>query len=65
MRDVLGPGDDITYFAYAKKNNREQGPAVVGIELPSSSDFPKLIERMNQKKIDMNILTTIRIFSDF
>ena len=51
VRDVLGPGDDITYFAYAKKNNREQGPAVVGIELASSSDFPKLIERMNQKKI--------------
>ena len=51
IRDVLGPKDDITHFAYSKKNNREQGPAVIGIELAESADFPQLIARMDKKGI--------------
>jgi len=50
IRDVLGPKDDITYFTYSKKTNREQGPAVIGIELADSADFPKLLERMQERK---------------
>lgn len=49
--NVLGPDDDIAYFEYSKKNNREQGPAVIGIELKQKSDFEKLITRMKQKSI--------------
>lgn len=45
---VLGPGDDITYFEYRKKNNRENGPAVIGIELQNKDDFQGLIERLSQ-----------------
>ena len=51
LMDVLGPNDDITYFEYAKKNNREKGPAIIGIEIPQKSDFEGLIQRMNDKKI--------------
>ena len=51
IRDVLGPKDDITHFAYSKKNNREQGPAVIGVELADASDFPQLIARMDKKGI--------------
>ncbi len=47
--DVLGPKDDIAYFEYTKKTNRENGPAVVGIELKSKSDFDPLLERMKTK----------------
>lgn len=47
--DVLGPKDDIAYFEYTKKNNRTEGPAVVGIELESKEDFEPLVERMKQK----------------
>lgn len=36
---VLGENDDITFFQFSKKNNRESGPAVVGIELKSSEDL--------------------------
>lgn len=43
---VLGPTDDISYFEYSKKNNRERGPAVVGLELQSRNDFDGLIQRM-------------------
>ncbi|WBX72688.1 threonine ammonia-lyase IlvA [Tenacibaculum pacificus] len=44
--DVLGENDDITYFEYSKKTSRENGPAVVGIELVKSEDLAPLIARM-------------------
>tara|TARA_B100000809_G_scaffold260807_1_gene308423 strand:- start:1329 stop:2570 length:1242 start_codon:yes stop_codon:yes gene_type:complete len=47
--DVLGPNDDIAYFEYTKKNNRENGPAVVGVELKNKSDFEPLLLRMKEK----------------
>jgi threonine dehydratase len=47
--DVLGENDDITYFEYTKKNNREKGPAVVGIELDTKDDFKPLVDRMTEK----------------
>lgn len=48
---VLGPEDDITHFEYVKKTYREQGPALVGIELRDKAEFELLLERMNQAKI--------------
>ena len=50
--NVLGPKDDITHFQYTKKNNRESGPALVGIELGSSGDFPMLLARLGEMKIN-------------
>ncbi|WP_088072512.1 threonine ammonia-lyase IlvA [Gottfriedia luciferensis] len=44
---VLGPNDDITRFEYTKKNNKDNGPALVGIELANKSDYEALINRMN------------------
>lgn len=51
VNDVLGTNDDITYFQFTKKNNREDGPAVVGIELKYHSDLGTLEEKMKNKKI--------------
>lgn len=45
---ILGPKDDITHFNYTKKNNRENGPAFVGIELANKNDFDSLIKRMDE-----------------
>lgn len=45
---VLGPNDDITMFEYSKKTNREQGPALIGIELQDKDDFPGLVQRMEE-----------------
>jgi threonine dehydratase len=47
VTEVLGPTDDITRFEYVKKTNREEGPAIVGIELKNQDDFDSLIERMD------------------
>ena len=46
LDEVLGPGDDITLFEYVKKNNREIGPALVGVELASPDDLGGLLARM-------------------
>lgn len=49
LDDVLGPGDDIVQFEYTKKHNKENGPALVGIELKSPDDYSPLVDRMNRK----------------
>ncbi|MGQ1785544.1 MULTISPECIES: threonine ammonia-lyase IlvA [unclassified Saccharicrinis] len=49
VNDILGPTDNIVLFEYAKKINREKGPALVGIELKDKSDFEPLLERMRTK----------------
>lgn len=46
LGEVLGPTDDITHFEYTKKNNKEAGPAIVGIEVLDRNDYPALLERM-------------------
>jgi len=46
LDEVLGPDDDITLFEYIKKNNREFGPALVGIELTRQEDLQPLLSRM-------------------
>jgi len=48
LTSVLGPNDDITTFEYTKKNNRESGPALVGIELGNREDYEGLLVRMNE-----------------
>ncbi|KUP23149.1 threonine ammonia-lyase IlvA [Paenibacillus sp. DMB5] len=52
LAEVLGPDDDITRFEYTKKNDKENGPALVGIELFQREDYDPLIERMKQKGVD-------------
>lgn len=46
LDEVLGAGDDITLFEYVKRNNRETGEALVGIELGSAAGLEGLRERM-------------------
>ncbi len=47
LDEVLGPDDDIALFEYVKRNNRETGPALVGIEIGSPDDLPSLLKRMH------------------
>ena len=46
VAEILSPTDDITHFEYTKKNSREKGSAVVGIELKDPEDLPSLMQRM-------------------
>jgi len=44
---VLRPTDDITRFEYMQKTNKENGPALVGIELQSKKDYEVLLKKMD------------------
>lgn len=49
---VLSENEDITLFEYTKKNSKESGPALVGIELKSKENYAPLIKRMDKYKVD-------------
>ena len=51
LDQVLGPNDDITLFEYVKRNNRETGAALVGIELGSAENLDGLLTRMAESDI--------------
>lgn len=46
LDEVLSDGEDIVLFEYTKKNNRETGPALVGIEIDAPTRITSLMERM-------------------
>ena len=50
---VLGPGDDITRFEFIKKNSKENGPALVGIELKNAGDYDSLLQRMEENRFEV------------
>ncbi|WP_345770681.1 threonine ammonia-lyase IlvA [Blastococcus saxobsidens] len=46
LDEVLGPDDDIVLFEYVKRDNRETGAALTGIELGSADGLPGLLARI-------------------
>ena len=54
VNKVLGDNDDITRFEYIQKHNKEAGPALVGLELKSKSDYVALMENMKTYQINYN-----------
>ena len=53
VNNVLAPGDDITRFEFIKKTARENGPALVGIELKNADDYPALLQRMATHRFEV------------
>jgi threonine dehydratase len=58
LDEVLGPDDDITLFEYVKRNNRETGPALVGIELSRPEDLTALLARMKESPPHIEMVET-------
>ena len=56
LADVLGPDDDIALFEYIKRNNRETGPALVGLELARADDFAPLLARMEASPMTCTLI---------
>ncbi|KQZ75869.1 threonine ammonia-lyase IlvA [Nocardioides sp. Root151] len=56
LEDVLIEGADIVVFEYVKKNNRETGPALVGIELERATDLAELMERMTASPLTIELV---------
>jgi threonine dehydratase len=49
---IMGPTDDITYFEYKKKTSRDEGPALVGIEVQKTEDLKAIIEKMDAEGVN-------------
>ncbi|MCW2781591.1 MAG: threonine dehydratase [Marmoricola sp.] len=56
LDEVLSEDDDIVVFEYVKKNNRETGPALVGIELEQATDLKPLLERMERSPLTIELV---------
>ncbi|QPK82258.1 threonine ammonia-lyase IlvA [Schaalia sp. ZJ405] len=56
LEEVLGPNDDIVHFEYTKKNNRESGPALVGIDIATKEDIDGLRRRMDDSPLHVEEL---------
>ncbi|MBX9641418.1 MAG: threonine ammonia-lyase [Mycobacteriaceae bacterium] len=56
LDEVLGPNDDITLFEYVKRNNRETGEALVGIQLGSAADLDGVLARMRATEMHVETL---------
>ncbi len=52
IRDIIGPTDDLVHIQYIKKTNKEEGPALIGIEVASKEDYQALINRMKANNIN-------------
>ena len=46
VNNILGEDDDITYFQFTKKNSRETGAVIVGLELKNKTDVEPITEKM-------------------
>ena len=47
IRDIIGPTDNLVYIQYIRKTNKEEGPALIGIEVAAKEDFKALMRRMD------------------
>ena len=44
---IIGPTDNLVYIQYIRKTNKEEGPALIGIEVAAKEDFKALTRRMD------------------
>jgi threonine dehydratase len=52
VNHILGANDDIVRFEFIQKNNKETGPALIGIEVKAQPDYHALVGRMNEYKLN-------------
>ena len=56
LDEVLGPDDDIVLFEYVKRDNRETGAALVGIEISSREGYEPLWGRMKASPLKIQLV---------
>ncbi len=56
VSNILDSTDDITYFQFSKKNNREIAPAVVAIEVAKRNDIQRIKDRLTTNKFTFEYL---------
>jgi threonine dehydratase len=56
LDETLGPDDDIVLFEYVKRDNRETGAALTGIEVGSPADLTALLDRIDKSQLKIQHL---------
>lgn len=56
LDEVLGPDDDIVLFEYIKRDNRETGAALCGIELAAREGYEPLWKRMEATRLKIQLV---------
>ncbi|MEK7177262.1 MAG: threonine ammonia-lyase IlvA [Patescibacteria group bacterium] len=56
VNHVLSPTDDIVLFEYVKKNNKEKGPALVGLEFKDQHHLQPVLDRLKEFGFNYKIL---------
>lgn len=56
VNKILNKEDDITFFQFTKKNNREIAPALVGLELKNKEDVDAIKSRMKEHGFEYRYL---------
>lgn len=56
VNHILAPTDDIVRFEFIQKHNKENGPALLGIEVKSKEDFDSLIARMTSHQLNFTLI---------
>jgi len=56
VNHVLGPTDDIVLFEYVKKNNKEKGPALVGVEFKNKEYLPPVLNKLTEFGFNYKII---------
>jgi threonine dehydratase len=63
--DLLGPGDNITRFEYLKKNSRNFGSVLIGIETDDPGNFDAMIDRVTVRGFGFRDITEDEVLADF
>ena len=56
INNIISENDNITLFEYSKKNNREQAPAFIGIELEKKENLNPLMKKLKDHNIKFEYL---------
>jgi threonine dehydratase len=56
VNNILGDDNDITYFQFTKKNSREKGFVIVGLELKNKIDIDSIMQKMNRDGFEFTYL---------
>ncbi|MCX8480957.1 MAG: threonine ammonia-lyase IlvA [Sediminibacterium sp.] len=65
VNKVLGESDDITRFEYIQKNNKESGPALIGIEVKTKNDYELLLKNFHKYQINFTELNNTELLSSY
>jgi threonine dehydratase len=63
--DLLGPEDNIARFEYLKKNSRNFGSVLIGIETSDPANFNTMVERVTARGFGLRDITSDEVLADF